>query len=160
MIELESGGSSASDAVLTERRRAALRASGLKQAELAARIGVSRQSVGLVLAGHHRSRHVEQAIADAAGVPVEDLFPPAVGAAPPAGRELPGDATRIVGGTVAVAGQLQVPPPLRAGDLERRVADEVRRIAQDVFLAIAEGALRPDAPIVRAAAAALRELER
>jgi transcriptional regulator with XRE-family HTH domain len=143
-------------------RREALRRAGVTQAALAERIGVSRQSVGLVLADHHRSRRVEQAIADAAGMDVAELFPPevvqAVELASPTDlvHEAADDATLERAG--AAPAQIVASPDTPAVEIESRLTAELRRIAEELFLAIAEHALAADRPVVRAAAAALREL--
>ena len=160
---------------LVQRRRELLQRSGVTQATVAARAGVSRQSVGLVLAGHHRSRHVEQAIADACGVLREDLFPAGDGAAAagrvPAGTavglssSVPRDSTPEPRPVSAVAsdardepGELVAAVEVAAVPLEERVTAELRRIAEEVFLAVAGEGLATSSPVVRAAAAALREL--
>ena len=150
----------------TEGRRDALRRSGVTQGELAARAGVSRQSIGLVLAGHHRSRHVEQAIADACGLRPEEMFgggsataaaAPAMPVASARGTAVDGPtgprSTARVESTQPIAG-----PRETATELERRVAAQLRALAEEIFLAIAGQGLAADRPVVRAAAAALREL--
>lgn len=180
-------------ASLQERRKAALRQAGVTQAELAARIGVSRQSVGLVLADHHRSRRVEQAIADAAGIPVDELFPGAGGGANAAignasgveprpavvhAAELAsaaGSAPNAAAGATATfdsiphnsldstrapAAQASFEQTVVARHLEQRVDSTLQEIAQDLFLGLADRSLAPDAAVVRAVAAALRELRR
>ena len=138
------------------RRTSALRDAGFTQAQLAARIGVSRQSVGLVLAGHHRSRRVEQAIADACGATVGELFPYAapralhdveVGSAG-AGRE------RARGTEAHPAAMTQAAP----SDLESVLNGELRALADRVLIAVAAGDLDSHRPIVRAVAAAVRAL--
>lgn len=155
---------SVSDLASTERRREAMRRSGVTQAELAARAGVSRQSIGLVLAGHHRSRHVEQAIADACGLRHEDMFGgggSAVAAAPAAADARAGAV--IEPAASGADGRGEEPQPVvdsteSGTELERRAAAQMRALAEEIFLAIAGQGLAPDRPVVRAAAAALREL--
>ena len=148
-------------AALIATRRESLRRVGLTQAELAERIGVSRQSVGLVMANHHRSRRVEQALADAVGLPVVRLFPDEtigqerVGGGAPARTEAPdaraGEASRDA--------PAATPPSRPAEDVEGRVARELHALGRVTFLALAEGHLSVASPVVRAVAAALRELE-
>lgn len=148
----------AATADLRARRLEALRRAGVTQASLAARIGVSRQSVGLVLADHHRSRRVEQAIADACGEDVEALFPsttptPTRSARGDAG---PGDLEPGIGG----AAQVLVPAAGAAGEIESDVEATIRRLSDRVLLALADGRLGADSPAVQAVAAALRLLAR
>ena len=142
------------------RRAEALRAAGITQAELAARIGVSRQSVGLVLADHHRSRRVEQAIADACGVAVAELFPSAE--APPRARETGGRGgdPGAREGARDTESQAVATRQVAHADLERDLNAELRAIVDRVLIAVAEGDLPADRPIVRAAAAAVRALAR
>ena len=139
------------------RRVAALRAAGITQAELAARLGVSRQSVGLVLADHHRSRRVEQGIADACGIAVDDLFP----ASAPETRREPPDSEKTAGGH-GVARDTRPQPVVasRVDDphLESVLIAELRAVADQVLIAVAAGDLAADRTIVRAAAAAVRAL--
>jgi hypothetical protein len=125
---------------------------------------VSRQSIGLVLAGHHRSRHVEQAIADACGLRPEEMFGGSVTAAatatpaasvrgtPPGGTAGPRSDARVE------TTQPVVDLRETATELERRVAAQLRALAEEIFLAIAGQGLTADRPVVRAVAAALREL--
>lgn len=170
-----SGAASAGDRPLVQRRRELLRRSGATQAAVAARAGVSRQSVGLVLAGHHRSRHVEQAIADVCGVAREELFPGAgadgvvgagadarasgarVAATPHAGAGPP-NAPAVALGARAEPGEGVAAAEVGLSPFEERVTAELRRIAEEVFLAVAGEGLGPRRPVVLAAAAALREL--
>jgi transcriptional regulator with XRE-family HTH domain len=151
---------------LQQRRRELLRAAGVTQAEIAARIGVSRQSVGLVLVDHHRSRRVEQAIAEACGAPVEELFP-AERVAPRPGHDGVDEAGKVTepppDGREAT--RVAVPDPVapaedRTPELAYRIEAELRRIAQDVFLGMVEQGIPPEHRVARAAAAALRELGR
>ena len=139
-----------------EFRRAALRRVGVSQADLAARIGVSRQSIGLVIADHHRSRRVEDAIAEAVGVDVAALFPPsrAVAASSSTGGEPERDSTS------PQPAEVEPTPGDATVELEDGLAAELRAIAERVLLAIADRRLAADRPIVRAVAAAIRELAR
>jgi transcriptional regulator with XRE-family HTH domain len=57
-------------------RKAKLVLSGRSQSDLAAELDVAPQHVSEVIRGDRRSRRVEQAIADAIGMPVEQVFPP------------------------------------------------------------------------------------
>ncbi len=50
-------------------------ANGIKQTDIAKRIGVKRCTVSLVLNNHSESKRVKQAIADALGKNVELLWP-------------------------------------------------------------------------------------
>jgi transcriptional regulator with XRE-family HTH domain len=166
---------------LQERRREALRGAGVTQAQVAARLGVSRQSVGLVLADHHRSRRVEQAIADACGLDVETLFPREPAVERPEARPAPASAPAWLDAPAApvraaAAPVLARPTPLQPTsaqpanapmaqrvderDLARALEVELRRAADAVFLAMAEQGLAADHRAVRAAAAAVRELGR
>lgn len=43
-------------------------------AEIARSLGVTTTHVAQVVRGRHRSKRVEQAVADALGLPVEDVF--------------------------------------------------------------------------------------
>lgn len=162
---------------LVQRRRELLQRSGVTQVALAARAGVSRQSVGLVLAGHHRSRHVEQAIADACGVAREELFPVGAGGGTGAGHEVvaaaavgaraapsrdpavePPAGPAVAPGARAEPGERVVAAAVAVSPFEERVTAELRRIAEEVFLAMAGQGLATNSAVVRAAAAALREL--
>ena len=139
-----------------ELRREALRRAGLSQADLAARIGVSRQSVGLVIADHHRSRRVEEAIAAAVGVDVGALFPTT---RVPASDELTEPVpTRSL--ALPEPGEVPGREPDIPQDLTEPLVADLRAVAERVLLAIADGRVAADEPIVRAVAAALRELAR
>lgn len=48
---------------------------GITQAEIARRLSVSGATVSLVVSGRMRSRRVEQAVAEALGLPREILWP-------------------------------------------------------------------------------------
>jgi putative transcriptional regulator len=50
-------------------------ASGLKQEELAQLVGVSRQTIGALEAGSSPRLRTAQAIANALGIPLAELFP-------------------------------------------------------------------------------------
>jgi Ner family transcriptional regulator len=58
-------------------RKAKLILSGRNQLEIAEELDVAPQHVSEVIRGDRRSRRVEQAIADAIGMPVGEVFPPA-----------------------------------------------------------------------------------
>lgn len=47
----------------------------VRQIDLAEELGVSQSSVSQALSGERRSARIEQAIAEALGMPVEDVFP-------------------------------------------------------------------------------------
>ena len=59
-------------------RKAALVLAGIRQSDIARRVGVAQTHVSDVIHGRRRSRRVEAAIADALGRRVEDVFPPRV----------------------------------------------------------------------------------
>jgi transcriptional regulator with XRE-family HTH domain len=58
-------------------RKAKLLLSGRSQMEIAEELGVVPQHVSEVIRGERRSKRVEQAIADALGLPIEEVFDPA-----------------------------------------------------------------------------------
>jgi transcriptional regulator with XRE-family HTH domain len=58
-------------------RKAKLVLSGRSQIDIAEELGVAPQHISEVIRGERRSRRVEQAIADALEMPVDDVFPPA-----------------------------------------------------------------------------------
>lgn len=57
-----------------KRRKDALYMAGYTQTMIAERLNVSKNAVSLVIRGGIRSRRIEQAIADACGVPRRRLF--------------------------------------------------------------------------------------
>lgn len=58
-----------------ERLKAELRIRGTSLARIARELGVSDAALSLVGKGYNRSRRIERALADAAGVSPEALFP-------------------------------------------------------------------------------------
>lgn len=60
---------------LVKRRKAALVMAGVKSAEIAEQLGISKQAISKVLNGHAPSARVERAIARACRMPVTELFP-------------------------------------------------------------------------------------
>lgn len=61
---------------LTNLRKAALAAVGHSAASIARQLGISRQVVGMVIAGRATSAPVEEKIAEVTGRPRSELFPP------------------------------------------------------------------------------------
>lgn len=57
-------------------RKAALVLRGIVMSDIARALDVAAAHVSLVVSGDRRSPRVEQAVADAIGLPIEDLFPP------------------------------------------------------------------------------------
>ena len=60
---------------LVRERKAALALAGLTQADIARKLDVSKQAVGMVIQGVTRNPRIRVAIAEACGMPVEVLFP-------------------------------------------------------------------------------------
>jgi transcriptional regulator with XRE-family HTH domain len=58
-------------------RKAQMVLKQVQQIALAEQLGVTQSHISQVLSGDRRSPRVEQAIADAFGMPVEEVFPPA-----------------------------------------------------------------------------------
>ena len=65
-------------------RKAEMVRRGVRQADIARALGVSPSHVAQVIAGVRRSPNVEPAVAEAIGLPVDDVFPPAPASAPAA----------------------------------------------------------------------------
>jgi len=57
-------------------RKAEMVRKGVRQSAIARRLNVSSTSVSDVVSGRSRSARIEQAIAEALGLPREELFPP------------------------------------------------------------------------------------
>lgn len=57
-------------------RKAELLRKGLSMSDVARELGISAHHISRVVAGERRSPRVEQAIADAIGLPVADVFEP------------------------------------------------------------------------------------
>ena len=56
-------------------RKAAMVLAGVRPIDIARKLGVSPTTVGTVLAGRCTSRRVFEAVAEAIGKPVEEVFP-------------------------------------------------------------------------------------
>ncbi|WP_396215735.1 helix-turn-helix transcriptional regulator [Gemmatimonas sp.] len=54
---------------------------GVTGLEIAERLEITKQAVSQVITGRSTSRRVQEAIAEACGVPLDDLFPPELNAA-------------------------------------------------------------------------------
>lgn len=57
-------------------RKAELIKKQIQQRDIAAQLDLSPIQVSSVIRGERRSQRVEQAVADALGLPVEEVFPP------------------------------------------------------------------------------------
>lgn len=57
-------------------RKAEIARRNVRQADIARRLDVSDTAVSDVVSGRSRSARIEQAVADAIGMPVEEVFPP------------------------------------------------------------------------------------
>lgn len=58
-------------------RKAELVRRGVRQATIGRRVGHSRAYVNQVISGRRRSKRIEAAVAEALGLPVAEVFPPA-----------------------------------------------------------------------------------
>ena len=69
--------------MLAQEIKSRLRQAQVSQRDIACRCRVSNTAVCLVIAGKSVSRRIQMAVAEAIGLPVDDVFPPA-GINPPA----------------------------------------------------------------------------